>query len=59
MRRLFYQTKMYDYTTMKEAIKHIKEMQEKGWEVKEDIYENGQEEFKYTVEFQKYKQGGV
>ena len=55
MRRLFYQTKMYDYTTMKEAVKHIKEMKEKGWEVKKEIYDNGQEEFKYTVEFQKYK----
>lgn len=58
MKRLFYQTKLYDYTSRKEAEKDIKVMKEKGYFPKEQndgnyIYENGQEKFSYSVEYQK------
>lgn len=33
-RRLFFQTKIYDYTSKEEAQKHIKEMESKCWRVK-------------------------
>ena len=60
MRRLFYQTKLYDYTSKAEAERHIKELEEKGWRAKRQdsgdyIFENGQDEFKYSVEY--YKEG--
>ena len=60
MKRLFYQTKVYDYSTVKEAEKHIKEMKEKNWKVKKEnvlyhdetyIYENGQDVYPYSVEY--------
>lgn len=61
MKRLFFQTKIYDYTTEKEAIKDIEKMKKNGWFVKEqtdgtfvyEIYENGQNEFPYSVEYYK------
>jgi hypothetical protein len=34
MRRLFYQTKMYDYTSLNECVKHIDYMLSKGWKLK-------------------------
>jgi hypothetical protein len=56
MRRLFFQTKLYDYTSKAEAEKHIEEMESKGWHAKRQdnnkyIFENGQDDFKYSVEF--------
>lgn len=56
MKRLFFQTKLYDYTSKVEAEKHIEEMSGKGWHAKrqdnnEYIFENGQDDFKYSVEF--------
>lgn len=56
MRRLFYQTKLYDYSTIKEAEKHIKEMQGKNWKAKKQengnyIYNNGQDIYSYSVEY--------
>ena len=56
MRRLFHQTKLYDYTSKKEAERHITDMKAKGWYAKrqdngEFVFENGQYEFSYSVEF--------
>ena len=39
MRRLFFQSKIYDYTSKEEADKHIKEMEENGWHAKGKITE--------------------
>ena len=55
-RRLFYQTKLYDYTSQSEAEKHIKEMRAKGWCAKRQnnenfILMNNQDNFAYSVEF--------
>lgn len=56
MKRLFYQTRLYDYSTIKEAGKHIIAMEEKGWHAKrqdndERIFKNGQDSYPYSVEF--------
>lgn len=34
MKRLFFQTKLYDYSSVKECAKHIEEMEKKGWKPK-------------------------
>ena len=45
-RRLFFQTKLYDYTSKAEAERHIKEMETKGWHTK---YQNdGSIVFRYV-----------
>lgn len=64
MKRLFYQTKLYDYSTMEECARHIREMEKRGWKTKIQktdsdgciwyVYENGQIEYPYSAEF--YKQ---
>ena len=56
MKRLFYQTKMYDYTSITEAEKHIKAMESNGWRAKRQdngdfVYGNSQDEFPYSVEY--------
>lgn len=56
MKRVFYQTKIYDYSTLLEADKHIKEMKEKGWNAKRKddgdyVFYNGQDEFPCSVEY--------
>ena len=56
MRRLFFQSKLYDYTSKVEAEKHIKEMEEKGWCATRQndgnfVYKNSQDDFSYSVEF--------
>lgn len=56
MRRLFYQTKLYDYSTEAEAERHVKEMESKGWRAKRQdsgnfIYMNSQDTYPYSVEF--------
>lgn len=60
MKRLFHQTRIYDYQKVTEADKHIKEMEAKGWKVKindrefgDQVYKNGQDEFPWSVEFYK------
>lgn len=58
MKRLFYQSKIYDYKTKAEAEAHIAQMTEKGWHVMEheggSITFLGEDfDFKYTVEFYK------
>lgn len=63
MKRLFYQTKLYDYSSMEECTNHILEMRKRGWITKAQkiddtgcvwyIYENGQTEYPYTVEYYK------
>ena len=60
MKRLFYQTKIYDYSKVTEADKHQKEMEAKGWKAKvkdettrETVYDNGQTDFPYSVEYYK------
>lgn len=56
MKRIFYQTRMYDYTTRKEAEEHIQQMGNKGWSVirQKDgdfISELDDDKYKYSVEF--------
>ena len=56
MRRLFFQSKIYDYTSKEEADKHIKEMEKNGWHAKMQdngnfVYENLGVDFSYSVEF--------
>ena len=55
MKRIFYETRLYDYTTVYEADIHIREMEEKGWNVKREnnvaIRTNGTDTYKYSVEF--------
>lgn len=56
MRRLFFQSKIYDYTSKSEAEEHIKEMKENGWNAKRQddgnfVYENLNDDFSYSVEF--------
>lgn len=56
MKRIFYQTRMYDYTTKEEAEEHIQQMGNKGWIVirQEDgdfISELDGGKYKYSVEF--------
>lgn len=58
MKRLFYQIKVYDYTSEREAEKDIEKMKEKGYfaERRADgkyIYNNGQDEFSYSVKYNK------
>jgi len=57
-RRVFYQSRLYDYTSIKEAERHIDEMRDKGWIPKlQDggtyIYNNGGDEYKFSVEYMK------
>ena len=56
MKRLFYQTKLYDYTSKAEAERHIKEMEAKNWHPKRQengdyVFLNNQDVFSYSVEF--------
>ena len=61
MKRLFYQTKLYDYTSIEEAEKHKEEMKQKGWYVRYQddtkdnrpcyLYENGQDKYPYSIEY--------
>lgn len=56
MRRLFYQTKLYDYSSKAEAERHIKEMESKKWHARrqddgEYIFTNSQETYPYSVEY--------
>ena len=56
MRRIFFQSKIYDYTSKAEAEEHIKEMNSKGWYAVRQgdgnfVYMNNQDEFAYSVEF--------
>ena len=58
MKRLFHQVKVYDYTNEREAEKDIEKMKEKGYFAKQHadgkyIYNNGQDEFSYSVEYHK------
>lgn len=58
MKRIFFQTRMYDYTTKEEVEKHIETMRNKGWIVKRDndgncISKLDDDKYKYSVEFLK------
>ena len=65
MKRLFYQTKLYDYSTIKECIWHVEDMAKRGWKVNPETitvdedgfrcpyFMNGQDEYPYSVEFYK------
>ena len=55
MRRKFYESVIYDYTTREEAEAHIGEMRDKGWAVKTDLYDNGQDGYPYSVEYHKQR----
>lgn len=47
-KRLFFETKMYDYTTKAQAEADIPKMREKGWVVKEQ-YEQHDWSYSWTV----------
>lgn len=47
-KRLFFETKMYDYTTKTQAEADIPKMREKGWRVKEQ-YEQSDWSYGWTV----------
>ena len=56
MKRIFFQSRIYDYTSKEEAEEHIKEMENKRWHAKrqEDgnfVFENSQDDLPYSVEF--------
>lgn len=56
MRRIFFQSRIYDYTSKAEAEKHIKEMETKGWHAIRQsdgsfVYMNNQDKFTHSVEF--------
>ena len=60
MKRIFYQTRIYDYSKVTEADKHQKEMEAKGWKAKikdeefqECVYSNGQTDLPYSIEYYK------
>ena len=62
MKRLFYESRLYDYSTQEDAQKHIEEMRSKGLCAKlQDavtrsyIYNNGQDGLPFSVEFMKQK----
>lgn len=62
MKRLFCQIKIYDYQKVTEADQHIKEMEAKGWkaiikdeEFQEYPYRNGQDDYKWSVEYHKVR----
>ena len=61
-KRLFFQTKLYDYSTLQEAENHRIEMESKGWYAKNPddrpgviryIFTNGQDSYPYSVEYYK------
>lgn len=51
-KRLFFETKLYDYTTKAEAEKDIPEMRKKGWFIKES-YEQSDGNYTWTVVYMK------
>ena len=56
MKRLFCQTKVYEYSSIKEAEKHIKEMENKKWNTKQQnggvcIFTNRQGSLPFSVEY--------
>lgn len=65
MKKCFYETKIYDYSNVEDAEKHMKEMAEKGWfadvnEYYDDdgvhltfVYENGSDVYPYSIEYHK------
>lgn len=60
MKRIFAERRLYDYSTVEEAEKHIEEMRKKGWvaipqENAQCIFNNGQDEMPYSVEFIKQR----
>ncbi len=57
-KRLFFQSKIYDYTSEKEAERHMKEMRQNRWVAKRQddgnfVYKNSQDDFWYSVEYLK------
>lgn len=52
-KRLFFETKIFDYTTKAQAEAHIKEMREKGWAVKEQHELEDDWSYGWTVEYMK------
>lgn len=59
MKRLFYEVRLYDYSTKGEALKHKEAMTDRSkanwWEVKTDIYNNGSDVMPYSIEYQRQK----
>lgn len=60
MKRLFFQSQMYDYPSEQEAKEHIRQMQSRGWHTNTDeqgesviLYNDGTV-YPYSVEFIKY-----
>lgn len=59
MKRIFWESRLYDFTTIEEAEKHIEEMRKKGWYVNKEnstesgIFKNGGDVYPYSVEYHK------
>ena len=58
MKRLFFQTKIYDYDTVWEAETHMLQMEKRNWKAKRQangnyVFPNGQDGFPYSVEYYK------
>lgn len=60
MKRIFFQSRIYDYTNKAEAEEHIEQMKQKGWYAIRQcdggfVFANEQDTFPYSVEFYKQK----
>ena len=59
MKRLFYEVRLYDYSTKEEALKHKEAMTDrtkKGWwTIRTDLYNNGSDVMPYSIEYQRQK----
>lgn len=49
MKRIFSQTKLYDYSSKSEALKHKKYMLKHGWHIEKDLYNNESEVYPYSI----------
>ena len=57
MKRLFYEVRLYDYSTKEEALKHKEAMTDRTqrgwWIVKTDLYNNGSDVRPYSIEYER------
>ena len=57
MKRLFYEVRLYDYSTKEEALKHKEAMTDrtkKGWwTIRTDLYNNGSDIRPYSIEYER------
>ena len=56
MKRIFQESRIYDYSTLAEATKHMAQMKEKGWSTLNDHPVTvDQVDYPYTMEYYRYK----